>query len=43
MAGNNIILSEIQRVTQEFYIEWRTTGMGYFIEQTTKVRVLVPA
>ncbi|KAJ7873836.1 Alpha/Beta hydrolase protein [Mycena olivaceomarginata] len=36
MAGNNITLSEIQRVTQEFYIEWRTTGMGYFIEQTTK-------
>ncbi|KAJ7347073.1 Alpha/Beta hydrolase protein [Mycena albidolilacea] len=36
LAENNITLSEIQKVTQEFYIEWRTTGMGYFIEQTTK-------
>jgi hypothetical protein len=43
MAENNITLSEIQKVTQEFYTEWRTTGMGYFIEQTTKVRAPVPA
>ncbi|KAF7357817.1 Epoxide hydrolase domain protein [Mycena venus] len=36
MAENNITLSDTQKVTEQLYIELTTSGMGYFIEQTTK-------
>ncbi|KAJ6594431.1 Alpha/Beta hydrolase protein [Mycena capillaripes] len=36
LAANNITLSDIQKVTQQRNIEWNTTGLGYFLEQTTK-------
>ncbi|KAJ6551744.1 Alpha/Beta hydrolase protein [Mycena capillaripes] len=36
MAENSITLSDVQKVTEQLYIELTTSGMGYFIEQTTK-------
>jgi hypothetical protein len=41
IAENNITLSDSQKVTEQRNIEWNTTGNGYFIEQSTKVRFLV--
>ncbi|KAJ6594446.1 Alpha/Beta hydrolase protein [Mycena capillaripes] len=36
LAANNITLSETQKVSHQTFVEWSTTGIGYFIEQTTK-------
>ncbi|KAJ7467184.1 Alpha/Beta hydrolase protein [Mycena latifolia] len=36
IVENNITLSDAQKVTEQRTIEWNSTGMGYFIEQTTK-------
>ncbi|KAJ7618573.1 Alpha/Beta hydrolase protein [Roridomyces roridus] len=36
IAGNNITLSDVQKVTLQRNAEWSTIGNGYFIEQTTK-------
>ncbi|KAJ6588195.1 epoxide hydrolase N terminus-domain-containing protein [Mycena capillaripes] len=36
LAVNNVTLSDIQKVTQRRNIEWNTTGLCYFLEQTTK-------
>jgi hypothetical protein len=40
IAANNITLSDIQKVAEQSTIEWSTTGNGYFLEQSTKVRRL---
>jgi hypothetical protein len=43
IAGNNITLSDAQKVAEQRYIELTTIGMGYFIEQTTKVWRDIPS
>jgi hypothetical protein len=40
IAANNITLSDIQKVAEQSTIEWGTTGNGYLLEQSTKVRRL---
>jgi hypothetical protein len=42
IAQNNITLSDIQNVTEQRNIEWNTDGTGYFVEQSTKVRLSAP-
>jgi len=38
LAAENISLNtELERFEEERFVEWSTTGNGYFIEQTTKV------
>ncbi|KAJ7141275.1 Alpha/Beta hydrolase protein [Mycena epipterygia] len=36
IADNNITLSAAQNVTEQRFIDWSTTGSGYFVEATTK-------
>ncbi|KAJ7453141.1 Alpha/Beta hydrolase protein [Mycena latifolia] len=36
IAGNNVTLSDMQKVTEQRLIEWNTTGNGYYVEQITK-------
>lgn len=43
IAENNITLSDAQKVAEQRYTELTTIGMGYFIEQTTKVCRDIPS
>ncbi|KAJ7700409.1 Alpha/Beta hydrolase protein [Mycena rosella] len=36
IAANNISLSDVQKVAEQRFIEWSTTGNGYSVEQTNK-------
>ncbi|KAJ6501431.1 Alpha/Beta hydrolase protein [Mycena vitilis] len=40
IVANNIIVSDIGKVTEQRTVDYRATGTGYFTEQTFKVRAL---
>lgn len=39
LTAENITLSELEKVEEENAMNWASTGDGYFVEQTTKVRI----
>lgn len=41
LAAQNISLSPLEEFEEQRFLEWNTAGIGYFIEQTNKVRKVI--